>query len=118
MREVTDDEPDLAEALEFVRTLNDKQLTACLFNGDHEVTVAGYRPVTIRNWKLTDTPSLAFVVRFGPYGAPIEYDRYAILAGDTAKVVVPETSPCRFPPGFGWDWHFELTPDGLLDEAA
>ena len=116
MREVTDDEPDIAEVLELVSTLNAKRLTACLFDGDQEVTVAGYRPVVIRNWQLTDKPSLAFVVTFGPYGAPIEYDAYAIFDGDKQKMVIPEDGRCRFPPRFGWDWHFELTPDDLLDE--
>ena len=101
---------------ELVRTLNAKQLTACLFDGNQEVTVAGYRSVTIRNWKATDAPSLAFVVRFGPYDAPIEYDHYAIFDGDTPKYVIPEDSMCRFPTGFSWDWNFELVPGDLLDE--
>ena len=118
MREVTEDASDIAEALELVRTLNATRLTACLFDGEHEVTVAGYRPVVIRNWQLTDKPSLAFVVTFGPYGAPIEYDAYAILDGDTQKMVIPEGGRCRFPPGFDWDWHVELAPADLLDRPT
>jgi hypothetical protein len=95
---------------EFIRDLNGKQLTACLFNGQHEVTVAGYRAIPIRNWRITDEPSLAFAIRFGPYDAPIEYDCYAIFDGDTQKLVIPEDAPCSFPPGFTWDWHFEIEP--------
>ena len=85
---------------ELVRTLNARGLTACLFDGDQEVVVPGYKPVTIRNWTITDTPSLAFVVQFGPYYVPIEYDRYAILDGETPKASgTLKTARARSPDG-------------------
>jgi len=97
-------------ATELECELNAKGLTAVLLHDGKEIAPPGYRPVPMRNWKLTDT-GLVCAVRFGPYRAPFTFDSYAILDGDTAKLVIPEDGHARFPAGFLWDWTFELTTE-------
>ena len=43
-------------------------------------------------------------MRFGPYDAPFTFDSYAIVHGDTAKLVIPEDSPVTLPRRTTWDW--------------
>ena len=80
--------------------------------------MGGYRPVPIRNWKFADEPSLAFAIQFGPYDEPFEYDSYAIFDSDKQKLVIPEDGPCASPPGFTWDWYFELAPERHLNRPG
>jgi hypothetical protein len=50
----------------------------CLFNGITEIRRPGYRSVPFRNWEIDDDEAIA-VVRFGPFGEQVTFDRYAIL---------------------------------------
>ena len=90
--------------------LNAQGLPAVLLHDGQEITPAGYGPVPIRNWKFSDT-GLVCAVRFGPYDAPFTFDSYAIVDGDTAKLVIPEDGPVRLPPRTTWDWTFELSSE-------
>ena len=46
-----------------------------------------------------------------PYPRPFTFDSYAIVDGDTAKLVIPEDGRASFPARFSWDWTFELTTE-------